>query len=208
MNAIENKEFFDATNEADLSLPDGVPFLWYGRWLGYRLHERCGIQELMFEIFELSNRKYDFSHFFYGNTGTVLAETVSSLKKQYPDLRIAGIYSPPFRELSLAETDEIINNINSIHPDFLWVSLGCPKQELWMYQNRHKLNVRVAGGAGAVFNFIAGYTRRAPAWIQYAGLEWLFRLILNPIRLWRRYLIKYPKFCVLLLLSFFRCNER
>ena len=194
INALENREFFYATNEADLSLPDGIPFLWYGRWLGHKLPKRCGIEELMFEIFELSNKGQDFSHYFYGNTEEVLSDLTSALKKRYPNIRIAGVYSPPFKKLSTKETDDIIRQINDSGADFLWVSLGCPKQELWMYRNRYKINVRVAGGAGAVFNFIAGHTKKAPAWIQYSGLEWLFRLVLNPRRLSKRYLVKYPKF--------------
>lgn len=208
ITALENKEFFQATNEADLSLPDGMPLLWYGRLSGYKLPKRCGIEELMYEIFKLSEQGYDFSHYFYGNEAEVLCDLVSMLRQRYPKLRIAGTYSPPFRQLSAKETDEIIENINRVKPDFLWVSLGCPKQELWMYRNQHKLNVRVAGGAGAVFNFIAGHTPRAPVYIQYAGLEWLFRLMLNPRRLSKRYLVKYPKFFVLLLANLFRANIR
>ena len=205
--AIESQEFFKAMNEADLSLPDGMPLLWYGRWLGYKLPKRCGIEELMFEIFKLSDEGYDFSHYFYGNTEEVLSDLVNVLKQQYPNLRIAGTYSPPFRELSEKETKEIVEEINASEPDFLWVSLGCPKQELWMYRNRHRLNVRVAGGAGAVFNFISEHTRKAPPWIRYAGFEWIFRLVLDPRRLWKRYLIKYPKFFVLLLANLARGNR-
>ena len=208
VTALESPIFFEATNTADLSVPDGMPLLWYGRWLGYDLRKRCGIEELMFEIFKLSDEGYDFSHYFYGNTERVLSLLVSVLRQKYPRLRIAGTYSPPFGELSETETQTIIEQINSSKADFLWVSLGCPKQELWMYNNRHRLKVRVAGGAGAVFNFIAGETKRAPSWIQYAGLEWFYRLVVNPRRLWKRYLVKYPKFFVLLLTRLICGNKR
>ena len=104
------------------------------------------------------------------------------------------MYSPPFREIKKEENDQIIEMINKAKPDFLWVSLGCPKQEIWLYENREKLNVVVGAGVGAVFNFISKHSIKAPRWIQYAGLEWLLRLIANPKKLYKRYLIKYPKF--------------
>ena len=119
------------------------------------------------------------------------------LLKNYPYLNIVGMYSPPFRSLSIEENQDIINEINKTEPDFLWVSLGCPKQEQWIYDNRKLLKPMIAGGAGAVFNFIAGETSRAPSWVQYSGLEWIFRLILDPKKLSRRYLVKYPKFIYL-----------
>ena len=194
INAIESPLFFDVTNTAELSLPDGMPLVWYGRYLGYRMPKKCGIEEFMDEMFDLSNHGYDFKHYFYGNTQEVLDDLKIELLKKYPKLNIVGMCSPPFRALSDDEHQHMIDTINEAHPDFLWVSLGCPKQEIWLYENRHKLNAVAGGGAGAVFNFMAKRSVSAPAFVKYAGLEWLLRLLCDPKRLARRYLIKYPKF--------------
>jgi len=197
INAVEDTKYSKVMLNAFLSLPDGVPFLWFGRKKGFNLPNRCGIQEIMESIYELSNQDNHYRHYFYGNTEHVLNEMKINLVQKYPNLNIVGAYSPPFRALSKEEDEKIINDINNASPDFLWVSLGCPKQEEWMYDHRKVLNPMIASGAGAVFNFLAGETKRAPRWIQYLGLEWLYRLFLNPKKLWRRYLVKYPKFIYL-----------
>jgi len=184
-------------SSTDLSLPDSVPFLWLGRIKGFHLPERCGILEVMEAIYKLSNKDHNYRHYFYGNTQEVLDQMKTNLIRGYPKLNIVGMYSPPFRALTKEEDLKIINMINETNPDFLWVSLGCPKQEQWMYDHRNSLNPMIAGGAGAVFNFFSGETKRAPKWVQYSGLEWLYRLMLNPKKLANRYLIKYPKFVYL-----------
>ncbi len=194
--ALESPGFFEVMEKADLSVPDGVPFLWYGSLKGFHLKRRCGIEELMEAIFELSDHGNTWSHFFYGNTPEVLAQLKSRLGKRYPHLKIAGMYSPPFRPPTPEEDEEHVRMINSSGADFLWVSLGCPKQEQWLYDHRDRLNVVVGGGSGAVFNFFSGETFKAPDWVRYLGLEWLLRLLLEPRRLYRRYLLKYPKFVV------------
>ena len=197
INAVESKKYEGVMSNADLNLPDSVPFLWLGRWSGYRLLNRCGIQEIMEAVFNKSSGNIKYRHYFYGNTDKVLKKMKIQLLKKYPNLNIVGMYSPPFRNLSKEEDRNIINKINDANPDFLWVSLGCPKQEEWIYDHRSSLNPMVAGGAGAVFNFIAGETKRAPKLIQKLGLEWLYRLCLNPKKLSNRYLVKYPKFVYL-----------
>ena len=192
--ALESPKYFTVIERADLSLPDGVPFLWYGRWKGFPLHKRCGIEELMEAVFEMSNRGWESSHFFYGNTPEVLEALRTKLLERYPNLRIAGMLSPPFRPLSPEEDAEYVRAINDSGADFLWVSLGCPKQEQWLYDHREQLRVILGGGAGAVFNFFSGHTVRAPGWIRFLGLEWLLRLLSEPKRLGQRYLVRYPKF--------------
>ena len=184
---------------AFLSLPDGVPFLWYGQKKGFNIPKRCGIQEVMEILFESSNNGKNFKHYFYGNTQDVLGKMQDNLLEQYPNLNIIGSYSPPFRALTVEEDKKVIEMINVASPDFLWISLGCPKQEEWMFDHRKVLNPMIAGGAGAVFNFLAGETKRAPRWIQYSGFEWFYRFLLNPKKLANRYLIKYPKFMYLFL---------
>ncbi len=192
--ALESEEYFQVIERADLSIPDGVPFLWYGQWKGFSLPRRCGIEEFMEAVFDLSNHGLAYSHYFYGNTPTVLANMKARLLERYPNLKIAGTYSPPFRPLSPQEDEEDIRMINNSGADFLWISLGCPKQEKWLYDHRNRLNVVVGGGAGAVFNFLSGDTFKAPDWVRYMGLEWILRLMMEPKRLFRRYCIKYPIF--------------
>jgi N-acetylglucosaminyldiphosphoundecaprenol N-acetyl-beta-D-mannosaminyltransferase len=178
---------------ADMSIPDGVPLLWLGRLKGLNLKKRCGIEEIMLEAFELSHRNNQYTHYFYGNTEEVLNTLRDRLKKEYPNLKIAGMRSPPFRPLTAEEQELELKTINDTNPDFLWVSLGCPKQEIWLYNNKDKLNAVVGGGSGAVFNFLSGHTLRAPNLVRYSGMEWLMRLILEPKRLFKRYVIGYPK---------------
>lgn len=192
--ALEFEDYFAVMERADLSIPDGVPFLWYGRLKGFSLKKRCGIEEFMEAVFELSNHGYTYSHYFYGNTPGVLANMTARLLERYPNLKIAGTYSPPFRALSPQEDEEDIRMINDSGADFLWISLGCPKQEKWLYDHRNRLDVVVGGGAGAVFNFLSGDTFKAPDWVRYMGLEWILRLMMEPKRLFRRYCIKYPVF--------------
>jgi len=203
VNVHEDNEFYKVVNNATLSLPDGMPLIWYGRFLGYNLLRRCGIEELMVEIFELSNKGYQFKHYFYGNTTKVLAALKRSLLEAYPNLVIAGMCSPPFRKITQEENNAYVEKINRTNPDFIWVSLGCPKQETWLYQNRHKLNAVAGGGAGAVFNFFSRETPKAPDFLRYSGLEWFFRLINNP-KLSYRYLYQYPIFFVKLLTQYLR----
>ena len=192
--ALESEEYFRVMERADLSIPDGVPFLWYGRWKGFPLRKRCGIEEFMEAVFKLSDQGYRYSHFFYGNTPQVLANLKARLLERYPKLKIAGMYSPPFRPLSAEEDEEDVRMINDSGADFVWVSLGCPKQEKWLYDHRHRLTAVVGGGSGAVFNFLSGETLKAPDWVRYMGLEWILRLLMEPRRLFHRYCIKYPLF--------------
>ena len=199
INAIESYYFLKVTNTADLSLPDGMSLIWYGRYLGYRLPKRCGVEELMCKIFELSNKGHAFKHYFYGSTQETLDCLKEELLRKYPNLDIVGTHSPPFRKMTEEDDRQITEMINKANPDFLWVSLGCPKQEAWLFEHRDKINAVVGAGAGAVFNFLSNSSLKAPKWMQYAGLEWFFRLIKDPKRLYKRYLIKYPRFFFILL---------
>ena len=192
--ALESPEYYEVMERADLSLPDGVPFLWYGRLKGFPLRRRCGIEEFMEAVFEMSNRGFAYSHFFYGNTPEVLDNLKTRLLERYPNLTIAGMYSPPFRPLSPEEDEEHVRMINDSGADFVWISLGCPKQEKWLYDHRNRLTAVIGGGAGAVFNFFSGETFKAPDWVRYMGLEWILRLLVEPRRLFHRYCIKYPIF--------------
>jgi N-acetylglucosaminyldiphosphoundecaprenol N-acetyl-beta-D-mannosaminyltransferase len=197
MCSLEIPVMRTATNNAGLSLPDSVPFLWLGRLKGFPLYKRCGIQEIMMDLFE----EETYRHFFFGNTPEVLNRLKTRLHGLHPRLQICGMYSPPFGAFSREQNAEYVKIINESRPDFVWVSLGCPRQEMWIEENRGEIKALGAGGAGAVFDFLAGGTSRAPEWIQYAGLEWFYRLTIDPKQLWRRYLVRYPKFVLLFLLD-------
>ena len=110
-----------------------------------------------------------------------------NLEKDYPGIRIVGSYSPPFRPLTPEEDKEICDQINLVRPDFLWVGIGAPKQELWIDEHREKIHGTIMIGVGAGFNFIAGTLDKAPTWMEKASLEWLYRLVKEPKRLWKRY---------------------
>ena len=113
--------------------------------------------------------------------------------KKYPELHITGMCAPPFRPLTEEEDEEIIREINAAKPDFLWVGLGAPKQEIWMAEHKNKVS-SIMIGVGAGFDFHAGTVKRAPVWMQKCGLEWLYRLLQDPKRLWRRYVVTNSKF--------------
>jgi len=192
--AGESAAYREVMEVCDLSLPDGVPLLWVGRRRGFRLPERCGIEEVMVALFDLSQSGRDLRHYFYGNTPEVLDQLRAELSRRWPKLSIAGMHSPPFRRLSPEEDRADVEAILATRPDFLWVSLGCPRQETWLFEHRHQLGPLIGGGAGAVFDFLAGQKPKAPRIVQNAGLEWMLRLASEPKRLWRRYLVLYPRY--------------
>jgi len=192
--AGELERYREVMDHCDLSLPDGVPLLWYARRHGYALPERCGIEEVMVALFDLSEQGHEFRHYFYGNTPEVLETLRAELSRRWPKLQIAGMHSPPFRKLSPEEDRAEVEAIRAARPDFLWVSLGCPRQETWLYDHRDVLGGMIGGGAGAVFDFLSGLKPKAPQVVQKAGLEWLLRLLSEPKRLWRRYLVLYPHY--------------
>jgi N-acetylglucosaminyldiphosphoundecaprenol N-acetyl-beta-D-mannosaminyltransferase len=135
-----------------------------------------------------------YRNYLYGSSSNVLGKLEEKLNKKYPGLIIGGIFSPPFRQLTKEEDDRIVEDINNSNPDIVWVGLGSPKQDLWMYEHRGRINAPVMVGVGAAFDFLAQVKPQAPRWMRDNGLEWLFRLITEPKRLWRRYLVDYPLF--------------
>lgn len=157
------------------------------------MKRRASGADFMWEFCELAQQK-GYSSFFYGDTKDTLTALTARLKQAFPDLRIAGTFSPPFRELTQEEDEDIVRLINESKADVVWVGLGLPKQERWMYDHRDKLNAPVAVGVGAAFKFISGRVRRAPVWMGDHGLEWLWRLTHEPRRVWRRVIIDIPIF--------------
>lgn len=178
----------EAVNNSSLSVPDGISLVLLARLYGYNLKRRVCGSDLMLKFLETAQDK-GYSNFFYGSSTSTLNLLILNLKSRFPRLKIAGSYSPPFRELTTGEEEVVAGMINKLSPDILWVGLGCPKQQLWMFRHKNKLNVPVMLGIGAAFDFLSGAKKRAPAWIRDNGFEWLFRLVSEPKRLWRRYLI-------------------
>ena len=193
-----NKDYLKIVNGADMATPDGMPLVWIGRFKGERAVDRTYGPDLMLAVCKMSQEK-GFSHYFYGGTAESCRLLEMRLKKLFPRLSIVGKFSPPFRNLTKEEDDSLAENINRINPDILWIGLGSPKQDFWMYEHRQKLNAPVMIAVGAAFDFVSGYKRQAPRWMQRWGLEWLFRLFSEPRRLWRRYLIGNAKFIYFLL---------
>lgn len=142
-----------------------------------------------------------WKHFLLGGTDEVLKRLSASLIERTPELKLCGTYSPPFRQLTTGEDDDLVERLNAEKPDIVWVGLGCPKQELWMAQHVHGMVGAVLIGVGAAFDFHSGLIPRAPPWMQAHGFEWVHRLMTEPRRLWRRYLVAAPAFAALVLLE-------
>ena len=197
VSAIENPDIAKIYNSSTMSVIDGMPFVKKARKMGYEC-ERCSGPDIMGMVFEESIKR-GASHFFYGGKDDyTLQKLLNNIQKKYPEIKIAGSYSPPFRKLTKEEDISIVNKINSVAPDFLWVGIGAPKQELWMHEHKLSIKNTCMLGVGAAFDFLSGTLPKAPSWMENAGLEWLFRLIKEPKRLWRRYIlggIKYLIYC-------------
>jgi N-acetylglucosaminyldiphosphoundecaprenol N-acetyl-beta-D-mannosaminyltransferase len=187
-------------NSAGLVTPDGMPLVWLSRLMGFRQVERVYGPDLMLTVCARSAQQ-GHRHFFYGGAPGVAEKLASRLQARFPGLRVAGVYSPPFHALTPEEEEAGVERINAATPDIVWVGMSTPKQERWMSEHRGRLNAPVLIGVGAAFDFHAGLKRQAPRWMQQSGLEWLFRLVMEPRRLWRRYLINNPWFLWLVLLQ-------
>lgn len=193
MESRNNPELGKALEQADLVIADGMPLVMAGRLRGFPEATRADGPTLLQKALELDGLR----HYFLGSTPEVIEALTVEIKRNHPAAVIAGSYSPPFRALSDSENTEIINHINESRPDILWVGLGCPKQEIWMEQNRKKLQVPAMAGVGMAFDILAGNKPRAPQWMQKSGLEWLFRLYCEPGRLWKRYIVYNTQFIFL-----------
>lgn len=184
--AFRDEEYRQIQNSAAMALPDGQPLSIVSRKRGYRNAQRVAGPDLMPEILNLSQKK-GYKHYFYGSTKNTLAHLKRELLTRYPELKIVGMYAPPFRDLTEDEDREAVRRINESGADFVWIALGAPKQEKWMYEHKNKVNGLMIG-VGAAFDFIAGTVKRAPAWMQKLCLEWVFRIMQNPRRMIPRYL--------------------
>ncbi len=180
-------------NQAGLVTPDGMPLVWLSRMRGFPFVRRVYGPDLMLALCERS-AVTGHQHYLYGGAPGVPEQLAATLNERFPGIHIAGTYSPPFRPLSSEEKASVIQRIDESNADVVWVGLGTPKQEKWMAEFIHHLRAPVLIGVGAAFDFLTGRKPHAPHWIQRAGLEWLFRLLSEPGRLWRRYLYNNPVF--------------
>jgi N-acetylglucosaminyldiphosphoundecaprenol N-acetyl-beta-D-mannosaminyltransferase len=176
-----------AMRKSDVALPDGMPIAWMLRLQGFNNQRRISGPDFMWR-FCSDLQKQDISVYLYGSHHSTLDALCSNLKTAFSRLRIVGTISPPYRPLTPDEDDAVVNEINASGASVVFVSLGCPKQELWMAEHRDRIHA-VMVGVGAAFDYHAGTLRRADPWMQAWGLEWAYRLMREPRRLWVRYLV-------------------
>lgn len=188
--------FHDAVKAADLVVPDGIGIVIASKILGGRIRERVTGMDIFLGLSNALNRETGrYSYFFLGATKGSLRKIRDKMRQDFPNIEVIGTYSPPFKaEFSEEDNRKMIEAVDAACPDVLWVAMTAPKQEKWIYQNRALLNARFIGPVGAVFDFYAGNVKRPHPFFQRLGLEWLPRLIREPVRLWRRNLVSNPSF--------------
>ena len=196
----KDRIFHDALLNSDFNIPDGAGIVWASRFLGGNIRARVTGSDIFHGLNDYLNKKGGTSCFFIGSSEDTLGKIRTRMADEFPNVKIAGTYSPPFKEIfTEEENQDMLDAVNRSDPDVLWVGMTAPKQEKWIYQNREKLNARVIAAVGAVFDFYAGTKRRSTRFWQDKGLEWLPRFMREPRRLWRRNLVSSPMFIYLVL---------
>jgi exopolysaccharide biosynthesis WecB/TagA/CpsF family protein len=193
MEAQRNHQLAAIYANSAITVPDGMPTVWVGRFQGCRRMERVAGPDLMLEIFR-SPQFSGYTHFLYGGDEGVAQNLSANLRSWFPWVRIVGTWTPPYRDLSSEEEDEFVSVIRHLKPDFIWVGISAPRQEAFMARYLPVLDTRIMFGVGAAFDFHTGRIRDCSPWIKRAGLQWLHRLLQDPRRLWRRYLRNNPAF--------------
>lgn len=191
--AQSDESFRQILNRAFLCTPDGMPTVWVGRLQGHKDMGRVYGPDLMLDVLALSE-KTGYSHFFCGGANGTVEVLRKSLLNRFPRLQIVGTYEPPFRPLNAQEENDLQQQVQAARPDIMWIGMSTPKQERFMAEYLAKLDTLIMFGVGAAFDFHAGRTRQAPRWMQRSGMEWFFRLCMEPKRLCRRYLKNNPIF--------------
>jgi N-acetylglucosaminyldiphosphoundecaprenol N-acetyl-beta-D-mannosaminyltransferase len=202
MTGYWQRDYREIINRAALITPDGMPLVWGMRLLGVKRQSRVYGPDLMLAWCDRS-AQLGIPIYLYGGTETMLIKLQEQLKKRFPEIIIAGLFSPPFRQLTATEEDADIQRINLSGAKVVFVGLGCPKQEQWMAKQQGKIK-GVMIGVGAAFAFHSGEVAQAPRLMMRLGLEWLYRLVIEPKRLWKRYLITNPTFLFLFGLQLFK----
>ena len=189
VTASEDDKYRAIQNGGIMAIPDGGPLSSVGRKRGAQNMARTTGPSYMGEMLKIGG----YRHYFYGSTEETLENLFINLSHNYPQSTIVGMYSPPFRPMTEEEDNAIVEKINELNPDFVWVGLGAPKQEKWMAAHQGKV-CGLMVGVGAAFDYYAGNIERAPEWMQKANLEWVYRLVQDPKRLFKRYLVTNTKF--------------
>jgi N-acetylglucosaminyldiphosphoundecaprenol N-acetyl-beta-D-mannosaminyltransferase len=193
MEAQRNRGLATAYADALITVPDGMPAVWVGQWQGHRKMQRVAGPDLMLEIF----RRKEFAgytHFFYGGKEGIAEELRASFRQRFPWARVVGTYTPPFRDLTREEEEDLVATVRDLKPDMIWVGISTPKQEQFMRRYLPRLETTLMFGVGAAFDFHTGRIQDCAEWIKRAGLQWMHRLIQDPRHLWRRYLRNNPLF--------------
>lgn len=190
--SYDDEAYCAVQNGGIMAIPDGGPLSSVGRKRGFLEMERTTGPDYLKEVLKISAEE-GYRHYFYGSTEETLEKLAKTLEELYPGVQVAGMYSPPFRALSKEEDEEIVKRINDSHADFVWIGLGAPKQERWMAEHQGKIKGFMVG-VGAAFDYLVGNIKRAPMWMQKANLEWLYRLLQEPKRLFKRYFYTNTRF--------------
>ncbi|MEA4906569.1 MAG: WecB/TagA/CpsF family glycosyltransferase [Anaerolineaceae bacterium] len=193
MACQDDEELRAIYNHSGLTTPDGMAIVWLLRWAGFSTVERVYGPDLLQAMCARSVGR-GYRHYFYGGAPGVAAQLAQRLQRDYPGLIVAGVESPPYRRLTEEEDQAVVQRIREAQADVVWVGIGSPRQERWMHAHYRQLGKPVLVGVGAAFDFLSGRKPQAPRWVQRAGLEWLYRLVSEPRRLWKRYLLGYPRF--------------
>lgn len=207
MEAQSNEEFRRVLNNALINAPDGMPMSWVGWLQGHKQMDRVYGPDFMAMMCGLSNGKR-YRHYLYGGEPGVTQALKDALQKRFPELQIVGTYTPPFRPLAKEEEAALLDDVRKAKPDIIWVGLSTPKQECFMAEYVDRLHVPLLVGVGAAFDYHIGRLRDAPDWVKRSGMQWLHRLLQDPKRLWKRYLLNNPAFIWRIALQFLKPRSR
>jgi N-acetylglucosaminyldiphosphoundecaprenol N-acetyl-beta-D-mannosaminyltransferase len=203
MEAQTDSKLKAILNSSLLTVPDGMPTVWVGRLAGFKNMKRVFGPDLMLELCSRSVHR-GYTHFLYGGAPNVAEELKTVLISKFPGIKIVGTHTPPFRPLDDKEFAQLKRQIAELQPDLFWVGLSTPKQERFMASYIDQLDVKIMIGVGAAFDIHTGRLRDAPEWVKLSGLQWLHRLIQEPKRLWKRYLLNNPRFVWLMICQLLR----
>jgi len=193
VESVRNEQIREAHQRASMVVPDGMPLVWLGRLLGFNAVGRVYGPDLMSCIFSRKELR-QLRHFFYGSTPDIVSNLTTALTSRFGEFNYVGAYSPPIKPPGFVEDESVLSRIRELKPHIIWVGLSTPKQELWLHMHMQKIGSGVGIGVGAAFDLLSGATPQAPRWIQHSGFEWLFRLAMEPRRLFKRYFFVVPQF--------------
>ena len=193
MESQRDPGLLEIHNRSGLTVPDGMPMVWACRRAGAAWVSRVYGPDFM-RAACARGVSAGWRMFLYGAAPETVERLARTLRRTYPGIQIVGAISPPFRPLTNTERDEVVAEINRAQPDIVWVGLSTPKQERWMSENRAALSAPILAGVGAAFDLVSGTQRQAPRFLQRVGLEWFYRLLQEPRRLWKRYARNNPTF--------------